>query len=84
MAAQIDAQIWRTYRLWDTNYVAWDLLNDSSRFAGLYSTEVKEQFITKMNRDMAAYPSLDSSKLREIYLKIYAGAVYNNPEALKG
>ena len=24
------------------------------------------------------------SNLREIYLKIYAGAVYNNPDALKG
>ena len=37
-----------------------------------------------MQRDMAAYPSLEPVKLREIYLKIYAGAVYNNPDALKG
>ena len=84
VAAQIDAQVWRTYKLWDTNYLAWDLLNDSSRYAGLYTPEVKEQFLEKMQRDMAAYPSLESVKLREIYLKIYAGAVYNNPDALKG
>ena len=84
VAAQIDAQVWRTYKLWDTNYLAWDLLNDSSRFAGLYTPAVKEQFLEKMQRDMAAYPSLEPVKLREIYLKIYAGAVYNNPDALKG
>ena len=84
VAAQIDAQVWRNYRLWDTNYAAWDLLNDSSRFAGLYSPAVKEQFQAKMQRDFAAYPSLDPVKLREIYLKIYAGAVYSNPDALKG
>ena len=84
VAAQIDAQVWRNYKLWDTNYVAWDLLNDSSRFAGLYSPAVKEQFLAKMQRDFAAYPSLDPVKLREIYLKIYAGAVYSNPDALKG
>ena len=84
VAAQIDAQVWRTYRLWDTNYLAWDLLNDSSRFAGLYTPALKEQFLEKMQRDMAAYPSLEPVKLRAIYLKIYAGAVYNNPDALKG
>ena len=84
VAAQIDAQVWRTYRLWDTNYLAWDLLNDSSRFAGLYTPALKEQFLEKMQRDMAAYPSLEPVKLRDIYLKIYAGAVYNNPDALKG
>jgi hypothetical protein len=84
VAAQIDAQVWRNYKLWDTNYVAWDLLNNSSRFAGMYTPAVKEQFLAKMQHDMDAYPALDPVKLREIYLKIYAGAVYNNPDALKG
>jgi hypothetical protein len=36
-----------------------------------------------MEHDIAAYPSLDSEKLRELFLKIYAGPVYDNPEALK-
>ena len=84
VATQIDAQVWRGYRLWDTNYVAWDLLNDSSRFAGMYDPSVKEQFLAKMTRDMAAYPSLETGRLRDIYLKIYAGPVYSSPDALKG
>jgi hypothetical protein len=83
IATQIDAQVWREYRLWDTNYVAYDLLNGTTRFAGCYDPAVKEQFISKMEHDIAAYPSLDADKLRELFLKIYAGPVYDNPEALK-
>ena len=83
IAAQIDAQVWRGYKLWDTNYLAWDLLNNSSRFAGLYTPELKDCFLAKMRRDMEAYPSLEEGGLRNIYLKIYAGPVYNSPEALR-
>lgn len=83
IATQIDAQVWQEYRLWDTNYVAYDLLNGTKRFSGCYEPAVKEQFIDKMERDIAAYPSLDADKLRELFLKIYAGPVYDNPEALK-
>lgn len=83
IATQIDAQVWREYRLWDTNYVAYDLLNGTKRFSGCYEPAVKEQFIDKMERDIAAYPSLDADKLRELFLKIYAGPVYDNPEALR-
>ena len=83
VAAQVDAQVWTMYRLWDTNYVAWDLLNDSTRFAGLYTPELKDRFVAKMQHDVGGYPALDAAKLREIYLKIYAGPVYNSPDALK-
>lgn len=83
VANQIDSQIWRGYKLWDTNYVAWDLLNESSRFAGVYSPELKDRFLDKMRRDLEAYPSLEEAKLRNIYLKIYAGPVYNSPDALR-
>ena len=83
IATQIDAQVWREYRLWDTNYVGYDLLNGTSRFSGCYDPAVKDQFIEKMEHEIAAYPSLDAGKLRELFLKIYAGPVYDNPDALK-
>ena len=83
IATQIDAQVWREYRLWDTNYVGYDLLNGTSRFSGCYDPAVKDQFIDKMEHEIAAYPSLDADKLRELFLKIYAGPVYDNPDALK-
>ena len=83
IAMQIDAQVWRGYRLWDTNYVAYDLLNGTKRFSGCYDPAVRDQFVDKMEHEIAAYPSLDAGKLRELFLKIYAGPVYDNPEALK-
>lgn len=33
---EIDRQIHLNYRLWDTNYYAWDKINNSTRFAGYY------------------------------------------------
>ena len=36
-----------------------------------------------MRHDIGSYPSCDPDKLRELYLRIYAGPVYNNPDALK-
>lgn len=83
IAAQIDAQIWSSYRLWDTNYAAWDLLNGSSRFAGLYSAGLRERLEARMRHAVESYPALDADKLRELFLKIYAGPVYNHPSALK-
>ena len=83
IATQIDAQVWRGYRLWDTNYVAYDLLNGTKRFSGCYELAVRDQFVDKMEHEIAAYPSLDAGKLRELFLKIYAGPVYDNPDALK-
>lgn len=83
IATQIDAQVWSGYRLWDTNYVAFDLLNGTRRFAGCYDPAVREQFIAKMEHDIAVYPSLDADKLRELFLKIYAGPVYDHPGTLR-
>ena len=83
IATQLDAQIWRGYKLWDTNYLGYDLLNESTRFAGCYDPAMKDQFIAKMEHDIENYPSLDAATLREFYLKIYAGPVYNSPTALK-
>ncbi len=83
IATQVDAQIWKGYRLWDTNYLGYDLLTGSSRFVGCYDPAIKDQFIAKMEHDIESYPSLDAATLRGLYLKIYAGPVYNNPEALK-
>ena len=83
IATQIDAQIWKGYKLWDTNYLGYDLLNESNRFAGCYDPAMKDQFIAKIEHDIENYPSLDAATLRELYLKIYAGPVYNHPHALK-
>lgn len=80
---EMDRKIYANYRLWDTNYLAWDLLNGSSRFAGLYSEEIREQFTERLRHAMEQVEKADRGALREIFLKIYAGPVMTSPVALK-
>ena len=81
--AMIDAEIYSSYRLWDTNYAAFDLLNGCLRFEGLYDPCVREKLESKMRADMEKYAGIDSGELSRIYLGIYAGPVVNSPVALK-
>ena len=75
VVSTMDREIIEGYRLWDTNYAAYDLLNDGSRFAGMYSPSLREEFVSRMDSLLDLYPDLDRDMLRNIYLKIYAGPV---------
>ena len=79
VVAEMDRKIYAAYRLWDTNYVASDILNGSDEYADYYDAALKEEFIARMTKAIEAYPDCDASALREIYLRIYAGAV--NPSS---
>ena len=75
----IDRSIYEGYKLWDTNYVAYDILNNCEDFKDEYSTELRESFISRMETAIAGSGVDDTDELRRIYLKIYAGPVYNRP-----
>ncbi|MGM9748770.1 MAG: hypothetical protein ACI3ZN_08200 [Candidatus Cryptobacteroides sp.] len=75
----IDRSIYEGYKLWDTNYAAYDLLNNCEDFKDEYSTELRESFISRMEAAIAGSGVEDTDELRKIYLKIYAGPVYNRP-----
>lgn len=77
IVARMDAEIYAGYRLWDTNYAAYDILNGCSRFEGMYSPSLKEQFECKMAKDIESCTGLDGEALRKLYLQIYAGPVNN-------
>lgn len=77
-ATLVDREIYSAYRLWDTNYAAYDILEGCGKFAGLYTPELKEEFLDRMERQIESYGNLDRNLLREIYLKIYAGPVYTS------
>jgi 1-acyl-sn-glycerol-3-phosphate acyltransferase len=71
-AELIDNKIFDLYKIWNNNYIAWDILNNTNRFADFYTNEEKEHFenyiekLTEIN-----------SKLRPFLLQIYAGPVEN-------
>lgn len=90
VAGHIDDEIFRNYRLFPNNYIASDLLEGSTRYAGAgkYSEEEKAVFenyilgqIAKLPTDNRFGVSRDDAYLRECMLVMYANPAKNHLEA---
>lgn len=79
LALVIDDKIRSSFRLWDNNYIAYDMLNGGGRFAGKYSAEAASAFRAYMEKGLSAIvgkePYILIGELREIFLSIYAGPI---------
>ena len=77
LAALIDERVHGNFRLWPNNYVAYDLLHGSNRFADRYSEEERERFSRVMTEKLDRLPG-NRSALNNIFLDIYANPVKNS------
>lgn len=75
VATAIDQSIYSNYKLWSTNYIAYDLLKGENKYADLYTTEEKQQFIDYAGERLADFP--DQEKAKTFLLKMYANPVIN-------
>ena len=71
IAKIIDDSIIANYKLWPTNYIAFDLLNDSNLYSEHYTEEEKQLFERRLEM------RIDSSEtiLKESFLAMYANPV---------
>ena len=76
LAAAIDHSIYRSYRLFDNNYAACDLLHGTAQWQGHYSQEKKQEFLAYVDKLCRGY----SPKAREILLRKYAYPVVNRQQ----
>ena len=76
LAKTIDREIYNSYKLMPTNYMAFDLLNNSSAHASNYSQEEKNEFETYVNKKLQGIEGDEAFK-RETFLKMYAYPVIN-------
>lgn len=76
LAKIIDNRIFHHYKLWNTNYMAYDLVEKSYRFADHYNNDEMKDFQAYMNDGLAALQG-DNEELRQIFLNIYANPVRN-------
>jgi hypothetical protein len=76
LARVIDRRIFTNYKLWKTNYIAHDLLNNSSEYSQFYTYEEKEKFVTYMSEGLKNING-DTGELENIFLKIYATVIDN-------
>lgn len=79
VSALIDRKIHANYRLYPGNYVACDLLDGTTSFAGNYSAEEKQIFEDYIagQLDKISIPNKDVEFLREKLLVMYANPVIN-------
>jgi hypothetical protein len=76
LAALIDTTIYCNYRIWTTNYIAFDLLNHSQKFSRQYTQVELEAFKTYMDKELSIFTG-DITLQKELLLKIYANPLIN-------
>jgi hypothetical protein len=81
IAAIIDKEIYLNYHLWPTNYIAYDLLNNSVKFKSEYTEKQKEAFISYMNDKLRAV-NQNNTDAERLFLSMYANPVKNKLVAL--
>ncbi|WP_167614468.1 1-acyl-sn-glycerol-3-phosphate acyltransferase [Maribellus sediminis] len=76
IAEMIDTQIYKNFKLWPSNYVAYDMLMQEHRFKDKYTAEEQKKFEIMVEQAMVNidYPITD---LQERFLKVYANPVIN-------
>ncbi|MBR5499691.1 MAG: 1-acyl-sn-glycerol-3-phosphate acyltransferase [Bacteroidales bacterium] len=72
----IDRRVIDGYKLFKTHYVAFDMLNNSTKYADRYDQADVEKFAAYMEKQLAKVePELDKAELKEVFLNIYANPV---------
>ena len=79
ISACIDQRIQSNYRIYSGNYVAYDLLKGTSEFAGHYTPEEKQRFVTYIEQQLGKIkiPNKDEDFLRGKLLLMYANPLVN-------
>jgi hypothetical protein len=77
LAKFIDNNIYEGYKLFNTNYIAYDILNNSTAFLDKeYTKEESRKFIEEMTEKVNLING-NKDELKEIYLGMYANPVKN-------
>ena len=74
LAVLIDEKIFRNYKLWPSNYIAFDLLNNVDTYSGYYTSKEKRQFERRIKKRVNLQNSLEMNS----YLLMYANPVINH------
>ena len=73
LANVIDDSILQNYKLWPTNYIAYDILKNTQKYTTYYSLEEKQLFQRRFEMRI----DTENNTLREGFLAMYANPVVN-------
>lgn len=81
----VDKRVIDGYRLWKNNYVAYDILNDTTKYADRYDPADAEQFKGYMMKQIETVgPEVGMDELRNVFLNIYANPVVAKENLAEG
>ena len=78
LAQTIDDSILQSYKLWPTNYIAYDLLNKSNRYSNFYTENEKSLFERRLEMKIDE----NNPQTLESFLAMYANPVVNKSKYL--
>ncbi len=73
LAQVIDDSILKSYKLWPTNFIAYDILNTTSRFSHLYDDKERQLFERRLEMRIDA----ENETMKAGFLAMYANPVVN-------
>lgn len=77
LAKIIDTRIHSTYKLWNTNFIAYDLLNNTDQYRNHYTLAERSAFYDYMQEGLQKLKG-DIDELTNIFLNIYANPVVSH------
>ena len=79
LAQIIDQRVYSHYKLWKNNYIAYDMVENSDKYAQQYSSDDKKTFEDYMNDGLKSLVG-EADELKNIFLNIYANPVRNREQ----
>ena len=77
----VDRRIISGYKLWKTNYIAYDIVNGGSKYADNYTPEEAAEFMKYIDGQLKKVePTLDQNELKDILLHIYSNPVLSKEQ----
>lgn len=80
VASTIDKEIYKHYRFYPCNYVAYDMITGTKRFSEMYGLKDKKQFEQYLQKqlDKIVLPNKDVPYLKEKILEMYSNPLKNH------
>jgi hypothetical protein len=76
LALLMDKEIYRNYKLWPTNYIAFDRLNNRKSYSEFYTAADEIEFDRYIDKELSSL-NINTPEHLDILLKIYANPVEN-------
>ena len=78
----IDVEIFKNFRLWPNNFLAWDRLNHSNRFGAKYDVAIEREFDNHIAQMLEKLQSLhgNEEEIIRLFLSLYAQPLQNKME----